>query len=152
MCICLTWRCLSTRWHGYGAFRRHTHTSSTFRCPPSRSQRAPQVPARTSTAWKFLVTFRLSFGALQEQGYISTWPRGLNISCSVTHIRACYWSTPSRLGYHAIGRRDCFLILVPAMDGVMSLQEVAVRSINQVSLREARSGSLRTVSRRTYGR
>lgn len=105
-------------------FSRTTDTLYTLGCPPRRTQRAFQVPLSTPGTGELFVAFGLGL-------------------CTVTAGNGC---ATGRLWYYALGWETFFVILVAAVDGVMSLQKVSVRWSATRSVRP------RTERRKEHGR
>lgn len=113
---------------------RRAYPSRTFGRSPRGPQGTSQIASRTSRARELLVTLCLGFGT----------------------IGARYRRPARRLGYHAIGGwDDIVVVLVFAMDGVMSLQEVAASKVSactQAIVQAYRPRRVHTASQRTCGR
>jgi hypothetical protein len=92
---------------------------------------ALQSTAGATAAWKLLVALGFGFGT----------------------VGASDWSSTRALGYHWIRRQSFLVILVPAMDGVMSLEQVAEKEESVAGIEErVRKINVLTGEQRTYGR
>ena len=99
--------------------RRYPDTIGVLRCSSSWTKCTSQVPSCTSRTRELLITLRLCLG-------------------TVATGNGC---PSSRLGYHAVRSWNLLLVLVPAMDGVMSLKEIPGQKLVSRSM----EGSISTV-------
>ena len=93
------------------------------------SNSAPRIDYRGTSYRIWSLSSRT--GLVRE--VVSIDVRILAVYNASTHVATGNWCPPSRFWDHAVRSRDHLLVLILAMDGVVSLQEVSAPTISECS-------------------